>query len=263
VPIAVLGMLSAGVGDGTSRIERGIAALLVGIALAGGVLIPRLLSEPASPRGVAIGAGPGRIVVETTAIAKEPRRRAVPPAVTPVGVTDAPVARVVAHIAPKPHPDPAPLKLVLTPPAALPEASTPSPPAEPAPAAAPSPTPQAVQPIVLTAPKNSGRQNQPTGRGHDLRGFRNGTSVRQASPYALGANDSGVGHLAPPPAGAAQAAHVHGAKARSEARGRGGKRSTPAPAPPVTHGYGPPPSAGNGHASDDDHANGNGRGHGG
>ena len=53
-----------------SRKERIVAALLLAIAVAGGAVIPRLLTSPAAPRGVALGPTPGRSVVHAPAIPK-------------------------------------------------------------------------------------------------------------------------------------------------------------------------------------------------
>ena len=243
-------MLSAGEGIGTTGMERGIAALLLGIAVAAGMMIPRLLSEPAGPHGIAIKASPSRILVEAPPLAKAPRRAAVSRASSPVRVAAAPLVPVVAHITPKPKP--APAKRVVKRPGAAPVTSTPnSPPPSPptTTTTTPSSPPPVIEPKILTAPKDAGGQNPPTGRGHNLRGFRHGPPVHKASPHAVGAHHRGVGHLAPPPAGAAQTAHANGPKARPETGGRGGQCGqcgTPQ-APPVTHAQGGPPAGAGGH----------------
>jgi hypothetical protein len=244
-------MLSAGEGIGTTGTERGIAALLLGVALAAGLMIPRLLSEPAGPHGIAIKASPGRVLVEAPPLAKTPRRTAVARAGSPVRVAAAPVVLVVAHTAPKLKP--APAKPVVSRPAAAPTTSSPgSPPPTPpsTPTTTPSISPPAIEPKILTAPKDAGRQNLSTGRGHNLRGFRHGPPVSKAAPHAVGAHHRGMGHLAPPPAGAAQTARTHGPEARSETGGRGGQRCQrgTSPTPAVTHGQGGRPAdAGHGH----------------
>ena len=249
-----------------SRMERGVAALLLGVAVAGGVLIPRLLSGPAAPLGVAIGAGPGRIVVEGPAIARvrPAQQRPSPHAGSVTRVTATPAVSVVAHISSRPKH--APVKRIPTPPAAPPATSGPTPPTPSPPSVAATTPPTwtpTVEPAAQTSSDDGDEQNPPTGHGHDLRGFGHGTSVRQAAPHAVGPHHRGVGHLAPPPAGAAQAAHEHGAQARPEARGRGGQRSAPAPAQPVAHGdQGPPSSSGHGDDDGQGHGHGDGNAHG-
>ena len=55
--------------------ERIVAALLLAIAVAGAALVPRLLSAPAGPLGVALGPGPGpaRSVVQAPTIPRPSR----------------------------------------------------------------------------------------------------------------------------------------------------------------------------------------------
>jgi len=79
-----------------SRTEQVIAAILLAIAVAGGALLPRLLSAPARPFGIALGPGPGRSVIHAQAIPKAPGRAAVPHPTQPQAqVTAGPVAPVV------------------------------------------------------------------------------------------------------------------------------------------------------------------------
>ncbi|HZC75323.1 MAG TPA: hypothetical protein VE220_05055, partial [Gaiellaceae bacterium] len=61
-----------------SRTERAIAALLLAIAVAGGALLPRLLSSPPSRIGVALGPSPGRVIVRAPAV-PEARHRVTSP----------------------------------------------------------------------------------------------------------------------------------------------------------------------------------------
>jgi hypothetical protein len=226
-------MFLAGEGNGMTTTERWTAALLLGLAVAGGASIPRLLSPPASPHGVGLVAAPGTIVVEAPAPAK-PRRQTVPLAAPAARATAPPVVPVVEHAAPRPRPQPA--KRVVARPAPLPARSSPSaPPPTPAPTSLAAPP--AAAPTALAAREESERQNPPTGRGRDLRGFRHGKEVRQASPHALGAHDRGVGHLASPPTGAAKAAHAGSPEARPEDRGRGSGHGTP-PTQAIAHGHG-------------------------
>src|SRR5947208_4037971 len=107
-----------------SRLERGIAALLLAVAVAGGALMPRLLSEPSGPRGVALGPGPSRSIVRVPA-APKPRHVPAPAVVHPVVVQPAlpaatPVQRVAASPATRPKPRPAvlPVKHATAPPPA-------------------------------------------------------------------------------------------------------------------------------------------------
>ena len=248
LPIALHRMFLAGERNSMSTLERGLAVLLLGIAVAGGVLIPRLLSAPADARGVAISAVPGRIVVEAPAITRAPRPPSASHVVSPAPAVASPVVRIVPHAASAPHPNPSPVKRILTP---APEpAASPGPPdqAPPPPATDPSPPAATAEPAVLIAPQDRGRSNPPTGRGRDLRGLGHGSRVPQAPPHAVGPHHRGVGHLAPAPAGAAQAARQDGPNARPKARGRSGRSSEAAPPPPVASGHGgPPASAGHGH----------------
>jgi len=248
-----------------SKVERGVAALLLGVAVAGGVLIPRLLSGPPAALRIAVGAGPGRIVVEAPAIAKAgtPHRPASPRGGSPTQVTATPAVSVVTHTAAEAKPNLAPVKRVLTRPT-TPPATNPSTPSSSPPPSVPTTTPATTQPAgepaLLTAPHEGDQQNPPTGHGRDLRGFGHGTSVRQAASHTVGPHHRGVGHLASSPAGATQAAHEHGAQARSEARGRSGKCGTPAPTPAVAHGHHGPPSS-PGHGDDNGQGHGHGDGH--
>jgi len=110
-----------------------------------------------------------------------------------------------------------------------------TPPANAKPLRAPGPPPSAKP---ETAP---GRSNG----AHDLRGSGHGRPVK-TPPHAVGSHHRGVGHLAPPPAGSAQAAPGGGPQARPKARG-----------PRSKSGVEPPPQVANGHGQ-----NGNGKGRG-
>src|SRR5215831_11256400 len=90
--------------------ERVIAALLLAVAVAGGALIPRLLSVPARPLGVPLGPGPSRVVVQAPpAITKAPRHATRPhgsplPAKSPPVASSASVAPVATQPAPSAGP---------------------------------------------------------------------------------------------------------------------------------------------------------------
>jgi len=132
-----------------SRIERGVAALLLGVAVAGGALLPHLLSQPAGPVGVARGPGPSRTVVRVPSFPK-PAPRLAPkllPA-APAGATPA----AVSLRTPPPTPQPA-LKLNPSPPPTTTQPSappTPSPPPPPPTATVPSPSPPPPPPPTQT-----------------------------------------------------------------------------------------------------------------
>jgi hypothetical protein len=234
-----------------SRIERGVAALLLATAVAGGALIPRFLSQPAGPLGTAAlaprpYAGPSRIVVQAPAVPKpaiRPRLESPPAAqVTPVLLVPAVAPRPVAK------------------PGAASGHHAPSP-TSPTTASQPPPDTTQDMPTVATDLVNSPPAPRPTGTkpgngygdenhvhtgppghvlespksGADLRGSGHGRGIPQASTHAVGAHHRGVGHLAPPPPTAAQAAPAPGPQARPQGRGQGGHGGPP---PPVAHGHG-------------------------
>jgi hypothetical protein len=229
-----------------SRIERGIAALLLTTAVAGGALIPRLLSTPAGPLraalGVALAPGPDRIVVQAPAVPKPPH-----PA-TRLQSETSPRAQVApAHRAPVPATRPAtkpstrPAQHAFSPPPTPTTPSTPPPPPPPV-ATTPATNPTSTKPGNGYGDKNHVHTGPP---GHapgqakprsDLRGSGHGRPVPQAATHAVGSHHRGVGHLAPPAPTAAPAAHAAGAKARPQAGGASSHGSPPAP--PVAHGHG-------------------------
>jgi hypothetical protein len=131
-----------------SRKERVLAGLLLAIAVAGGALIPRLLASPLNPLGIALGAGPGRSVVQAPAISTAPHRRPPSPRTSSTSsagsvqvnqviarTTPASAAAPVKHTAPPPSSGPTP-------------APSPAPTPTPAPSPAPPPTPP---PVVIHA----------------------------------------------------------------------------------------------------------------
>src|SRR5262249_18436950 len=91
-------------------VERGIAALLLGVAVAGGALIPRLLSVPARPLGVPLGPGPSRVVVQAPPAITKARHHATPShrQPPPANATSAASATSVAPVASQPAPSAAP-----------------------------------------------------------------------------------------------------------------------------------------------------------
>jgi hypothetical protein len=214
-----------------TRMEQGLALLLLAVSAVGGVLIPRLLVAPARPVGVAISTGAGRIVVEAPALPKAAKRVVAPRSTSVVRVVSAPVAPAVATTASQPKPQP--VKREVAPPAPL---AAPHSTLRATRPAAPLTAPTApAPPTLLAAAKDGGRQDPSTARDRDLRGSGHGKA--QVSPHPLGAHDRGLGHLAPAPAGATQAAHAGGPKARPENRGRGGG-SGQTPPQAVAHGHG-------------------------
>ena len=87
-----------------TRTERVIATLLLVVAVAGGALIPRLLSVPALSLGVPRWLGPSDVGVQVQAIPRA-RRQAThphgpPPPVKVAAASAAPVAPVAAQPAP-------------------------------------------------------------------------------------------------------------------------------------------------------------------
>ena len=84
------------------RTERVVAALIFAVALAGGALIPRLLSVPALSLGVPLGLGPSRVGVQVLAIPRARRQATHPQGAPPSAkvapaASAAPVAPVVAQ----------------------------------------------------------------------------------------------------------------------------------------------------------------------
>ena len=246
-----------------SRIERGIAALLLAIAVAGGAFIPRLLSEPAGPLGVALApAGPERIVVQAPAIPKPPR-----PAIHPTFVASPPAGVTPSRFAPAAASPPAANQRSASPPAPTKQSPTPPPatlPTTPTLATDLATSPNGTRPgngfgdknHVHTGPPGHASepaQPEPAQSGSDLRGSGHGRPVQQATSHPVGTHGRGVGHLAKTPPAAAAAAHAARPQARPQARG---SRSHGSPPQAVGHGNGhsnaaPPPAAqghGQGHS---------------
>ena len=117
------------------RTERVVAALIFAVALAGGALIPRLLSVPALSLGVPLGLGPSSVGVQVLAIPRA-RRQATHPQGAPASAkaapaaSAAPVAPVVAQPAPSAVPAPKPRQH--RPPSPPPPSPPPPPPPPPA-----------------------------------------------------------------------------------------------------------------------------------
>jgi hypothetical protein len=273
-----VGMFSAGGGNNMSGRERLIAGLLLAIAVAGAAVIPRLLAEPATPLGIALGPGPGRSVVRAPAIPKPSRgtapRRATSPVrqVTPtVQVTpDAPQPTSSSSASrenrtPAPRPAPAtvesPTPAPPPPAAAMPRAvGRPTQALPPRRAEAP-PGHEKVPPghektppgLEMTPPGQAKPHPEPGRRSEDRGdlGSGHGRQAPQAPSHSVGRHHGHVGHLAPPPTRSAPPAHEGRSKARPEARGPRGKGSH-GPPPQVAHGRGS-----NGHGP---HGEANGRG---
>jgi hypothetical protein len=232
-----------------SQKERVIAGLLLAIAVLGVASIPRLLSAPVAPVGVAIGPGPSPSVVHAPAIPTRQRRAApqqvsspaqaaVPRIVPAKRVSLRPVPKQgAAHTQKVSPPPPPPTTAPLTPPASA------------------SAQPTSPQPSFLasasTRPGNGyGDKNHvhtgPSGHepsteqkrehGHDLRGSGDGRPLQQASPDSVGHGHRGVGRVAKAPARPAPPAAEARPKARSKAGGPRGKvRSAPPVAPEHGH----------------------------
>ena len=233
--------------------ERAIAGLLLAVAVAGGALIPRLLSAPAGRIGIALEPGPVRSVVLAPTI-PQPTRRAAPPRVAPpahVAVPSgapAPVATVPAQ--PPATPTPAPAKRAFAPSPPPPPPPPPAPPLPPPPPSPPPPPPAAASQASTRPGHGYGdrnhthtgpRSSDPAGvgrgqrsQGHDLPGSGHARPV-QVPPHAVGAHDRGVGHLAAAPPATAPPAHDAGPNARPEARSPGSQNGPP---PQVAHGHG-------------------------
>jgi hypothetical protein len=256
-----------------NRRERIVAALLLAVAVAGGALIPRLLSAPAGPLGVALGPGPslGPSVVQAPAIPKPPRaqaRRIAPQAAQPspiVPTTAKPVARSAVAPAPAPtHHVSSPAKSPPSPSPAPPASSSP-PPLPPPPSPPPSVSAPAARPTPTTTPSTAGTRpgngygdknhihTGPPGQsaavstgaepprrshGHDLEGSGHGRPS-QAPPDSVGVHDRNVGYLQALATAAAQAAAEAGSHAWPQAgvpchQGHSPQAVTHAPG----HGYG-------------------------
>jgi hypothetical protein len=248
--------------------ERIVAALLLAVAVAGAALVPRLLSAPAGPPGVALGAGPGpaRSVVQAPALPQPPHparsRSIVPQAaqvapIVPVGYR--PAAQPSAASQPAPvhrasPPPPSPPAPSPSPPSPSPPTPLPGPASQPAslpgPASLPAPsTPASTRPGHGYGDKNhvhTGPPGQPVpgsagtepprrSHCHDLEGSGHGPQLPQAPPDGVGAHPHGVGHLPAPAAAAAPAANEAGSHARPEARGPCHQGR---PAEPLTHAAG-------------------------
>lgn len=232
-----------------SRIERGIAALLLATAVAGGALIPRLLSQPAGPVkpavGVAVAPRAGRVVVEAPTIPKPERQGTHPRLAAPPTATVIPT-RLVPIRASRPVQEPS--KAPVHHPAVPPK---------------PTPTPPSVPPGTPTVATDLGTSNSaearpgngygdknhvhtgPPGQASvsaqpraDVEGSGHGRPVSQTPPHPVGAHDRGVGHLAKAPPAAAATAHAVGAQTRPEARGQSGHVDSPPPGLAQGHGHG-------------------------
>jgi hypothetical protein len=215
--------------------ERAIAAFLLAIAVAGGALMPRLLSAAPKPLGIALGPGPGRSVVQAPAIPKTPRNVApVPPRVAPPAE---PAPQSIARITVKPTPKPSAVqpRHASTPP---PPPTAVSPPPPPPPTTTASPTPQALSP-ASTRPGNGygdtnhvhtgppGHAPESAAAGSHLRGSGHGKGHAQVSSHTVGTHDRSVGHLATAPTGAAPPSHAAGPKARPDAGNQGSQGGPP------------------------------------
>src|SRR5215469_10668315 len=97
-------MLSAERGSGMSGTERWIAAMLLAVAVTGGALIPRLLSEPSGPLGVAVAPSPIRSVVQAPAAPKPTRSKTPAPQVSTPARADVTPVQVVRRTLPAPAP---------------------------------------------------------------------------------------------------------------------------------------------------------------
>jgi hypothetical protein len=252
-----------------SRKERGVAALLLAIAVVGVALLPRLLSAPAASLGVAIGPGPSRSVVVAPAIPRTPRKAAPPRRVTrSAEASAAPVApakRISLRPAHKPRE--VPTKKVSPPPPPPPPPTTTTPAPPPPPSFQPPPTPPSPTASISTRPGHGyGDKNHvhtgPPGHdpaaehrpsaappahptppqvkpgqrshGHDVPGSTHGRPLPQVPPHPVGARNRHVGRVAKAPARPAPPAAQARPKARPQAglpRGEG----SPA-APPLAHG---------------------------
>src|SRR5579885_1421938 len=181
-------MLSAGGGNGMSGLERGIATVLLGVAVTGAALIPRFLAPSTGPLDVGLAPGVGRAVVQAPALAGPRRRgkrtspaaagtaRRLPPVATPVTepvrlaplpqARPQPAAPPAPPTAPPPAPPP-PVQPPVTPqppPGAPPPPSTPAPPPSP-----PEQPPESPRVLADWRPKRHGRWRP---RGHGRHGRR-------------------------------------------------------------------------------------------
>ena len=258
--------------------ERLIAGLLLGIAVAGAALIPRLLATPATHQGIALGPGPSQSVVRAPAIPTHPRPVVHQPAisslrqaaltgpVTPAGTR--PTSSSSASRAQQ-TPGPTPASPETAPPTPSPAPAPPSPPAA-APRAAGKPAHALPPGRAETAPGHEktppGLEKTPPGQAKRLAlpgqrsenrgnlGSGHGRQAAQAPSHPVGYHHRRVGHLAPPAARAAPPTHERRPEARPEARGPRGKGSHGPPPPQVAHGNGADGDGAHGHG-----AHGNGR----
>lgn len=250
-----------------SRRERAVAFFLLTIAIAGGALIPRLLSAPAGPLEAALepGLGASRTVVQAPAIptpshrtgsSSTPQQAA---AVSPVLRINVGPTRSTAQPSVVPPTSPAQHAATPTPPPPSPPASSPPPAPLSPPAPVAQPSPADTRPghgygdsnHLHTGPRApAGRPAgaiEPARRNHgrDLPGSGHGRPVQQAPSQSVGTHHRGVGHLAPPAPRPASPAPEARPKARPRPGGPRGKDGH-GPPPPVTHGHGQTGGQGNG-----------------
>jgi len=89
-------------------------------------------------------------------------------------------------------------------------------------------------PSPAKASTRAGRRNAHS----DLPGSGHGRPDAQTPPHPVGTHHRGVGHLAPPPSGAAPPTRKGRPQARAEDRGRGGEGGEGSPPAPVARGNG-------------------------
>ena len=151
--------------------ERVIAGLLLAVAVAGGALIPRLLTSPATPLGIAFGPGPGPSVVQAPRITEArdraasrratppPSRTATAPTASPTPAAARPTPAPAASTAnPKHAPTPPPTPTTTTPTPTPPPTTTTTPAPTQAPAVSPPSPHPPPQPGGATAPTPTGQQ---------------------------------------------------------------------------------------------------------
>src|SRR5579884_2075662 len=176
-------MLSAEGGNGMSGLERGIATVLLVVAVTGAALIPRFLAPSVGPLEVGIAPGVGRAVVQAPALVSPERqaKRTSPPAPSVAGPVPpvSPPAPEPVRLAPLPQARPRPAapprqRTPHAPAPAQPPEAVPPPPGAPAPSSAPAPPPPPPEqppapPRVLAdwRPKHHGRWKL---RGHGRHG---------------------------------------------------------------------------------------------
>ena len=222
-----------------SRTERVIATLLLAIAVAGGAVMPRLLSAPSRNFGSGFAPDSGRSVVRLSAIPLPVRHAPAPPVAQPAEATARPVAPVVPAAVPPSQSGAAHAGHVRAPRSS--RAVTPLEPSSgPSPLAAGPQTPATITPAVKPAhepPSGHQPEDKPgrRGPGPDVPGSRHGPPP-QVPAHPVGARHRHVGRVAKAPARPAAPAPKAGPKARPKA-GRPSGKSDPPPA--VAHRHGP------------------------